>query len=83
MMNPIEHSLVEVVKTNITSQRQANVLEARLIASIPDIAVNFGIEDCDHILRIESLSKPVSAAVVIDRRKTWGYVAEVLEDCLL
>lgn len=44
--------MVEVFKTNITENGEANILMAIIDQHYPDYQVNFDLEDCDRILRI-------------------------------
>jgi hypothetical protein len=54
-VHPIEsHRVVEVFKTNITSEQMANRILKQLTALWPELKVNFDLEDCDKILRVES-----------------------------
>lgn len=48
------NSHIEVFRTNITHYKQAVNLKRELLASCPYYKVNFDLEDCDKILRIES-----------------------------
>lgn len=41
---------------------------------------NFDLEDCDHILRVETQS--IAASTIIDELKNVGYRCEELEDIL-
>ncbi|KAA2240896.1 hypothetical protein F0L74_19565 [Chitinophaga agrisoli] len=45
--------MVEVFKTNVEHATQATQLVALLLQHFPDSRVNFDLEDCDRILRIE------------------------------
>jgi hypothetical protein len=46
--------MVEVFKTNIRKIRQAEKIIEKLKFIFPDYKINFDLEDCDKILRIES-----------------------------
>jgi hypothetical protein len=46
--------MVEVFKTNIEDRRLAARLRAELELLFPGTRINFDLEDCDKILRIES-----------------------------
>ena len=45
---------VEVFTTNVQEVAQANNLILLLLEIFPDYSINFDLEDCDRILRIES-----------------------------
>lgn len=44
---------VEVFKTNVKSNAAARQLATRLQLLFPDSRINFDLEDCDKVLRIE------------------------------
>ena len=44
--------MVEIFKTNIDEQ-QAEVLLKQLSKTFPEFKINFDLEDCDKVLRIE------------------------------
>jgi len=46
--------MVEVFKTNIRNHSTAILVKIELLALFPDCKINFDLEDCDRILRIES-----------------------------
>ena len=71
--------MVEVFKTNVTSIRRANNLADVIQQHFKDYKVNFDLDDCDHILRIES-PHDVDAEHVIEFLKYIGVTAEVLLD---
>jgi hypothetical protein len=70
--------MVEVFKTNIEDRELAARLRAELQALFPGTRINFDLEDCDRILRIES-ADCIAAEI---ERVVWsrGFWCEVLED---
>jgi hypothetical protein len=46
--------MIEVFKTNIDDRELAEELRAELQALFPGTRINFDLQDCDRILRIES-----------------------------
>ena len=48
--------MVEVFKTNVQEEYQAEVIVAELYAYFPGYAINFDLADCDNILRVEAES---------------------------
>ena len=69
--------MVEVFKTNIQSVNAAIGLKKILSKEFPDIQINFDLDDCDKILRIEGNSIP--AYSVIEIVKMEGFHCEILE----
>ncbi|ALJ04856.1 hypothetical protein APS56_06845 [Pseudalgibacter alginicilyticus] len=45
---------VEIFKTNVTHNQLANKIIADLNQLYPNYNINFDLEDCDKVLRIES-----------------------------
>lgn len=68
--------MVEIFKTNITDESQAGLVIQLLIEQWPQYLVNFDLEDCDHILRVESAF--VENEKIITFMKWKGYVCETL-----
>lgn len=46
--------MVEVFTTDVQEVAQANYLIIMLLKIFPDYSINFDLEDCDRILRVES-----------------------------
>lgn len=69
---------VEVFKTNVQTRQQAQVLLGRLCLSFPDHVINFDLEDCDRILRVEG--EGVDAERLILLMASYGLECSVLED---
>jgi len=68
--------MVEVFKTNVDQPEHSEMLIDQLISHIPNSDINFDLEDCDKILRIEAES--VSNQLIIEILHQNGYQAEVL-----
>jgi hypothetical protein len=47
--------IVEVFKTNVDEVELADKLIEQLLDHFPDSLINFDMEDCDKILRVEAL----------------------------
>jgi len=68
--------MVEVFKTNVEQPEHSEMIIDQLMNQIPNIQINFDLEDCDKILRIEAES--VSNQLIIEILHRNGYHAEVL-----
>jgi len=68
--------MVEVFKTNVERAEHSEMLIDQIISHIPNSNINFDLEDCDKILRIEAES--VSNQIIIEILHQNGYYAEVL-----
>ncbi|MCB9047313.1 MAG: hypothetical protein H6550_14360 [Chitinophagales bacterium] len=44
--------MIEVFKTNVSEQQQADKLIGLLLNLLPNSNINFDLEDCDKVLRI-------------------------------
>lgn len=76
METPI-NSKVEVFKTNVEDPAQAAKLVGLLQKHITNSSVNFDLEDCDNVLRIEG--PEVSLPLVVGILKDYGYKCQPLE----
>jgi hypothetical protein len=67
---------VEVFKTNVRQKRQARVLLNKLTKQFPMFKINFDLEDCDKILRVEgsNIRQEKIAKLVTEN----GYCCDVL-----
>ena len=45
--------MIEVYKTNVSEASQAELLAALLLQHFPGSRIDFDLEDCDKVLRIE------------------------------
>ena len=72
--------MIEVFKTDVASQEQADLLLKQIRNAFEDLIVNFDLEDCDNILRVESKSGFVHALTVKEFLLKLGCNAEVLPD---
>lgn len=69
--------MVEVFKTNISDKTIANKIAEDLHSHFPGGKINFDLEDCDKILRVESDKVHPNEVTKILTHK--GYLCEVLE----
>ncbi len=72
--------MVEVFSTNIKTEKQADLLLEYFRRKFPDYKINFDLEDCDHILRIECHYNQIDAESIMEMVKDFGLVAEILPD---
>jgi hypothetical protein len=68
--------MVEVFKTNVASQTQANSILISLLKKFPSHKINFDLDDCDKILRVHG--KNISVKKVIELVNENGYECEIL-----
>ncbi len=73
--------MVEVFKTNVCELYQAEMLLDKMRQQFNEYHVNFDLEDCDKILRVEhALKEPVKVLMVMDLIKELGFSIELLPD---
>jgi hypothetical protein len=67
---------VEIFKTNVADESTAEQVINSLLELIPEARINFDLEDCDKILRIEHLHIPIFE--IENLLMTLGYSCQVL-----
>jgi len=70
-------AVVEVFKTDVRDEMSAKEILNRLRSIFPDYKINFDLDDCDKILRVEG--EILSPLVVAEVLKEAGFICEVLE----
>jgi tRNA G26 N,N-dimethylase Trm1 len=71
-----DDTMVEIFKTNIISKNDAQRMLNLLSDKYPNLKINFDLNDCDKILRIEGES--IEPEKIIELIYTSGYQCEVL-----
>lgn len=69
--------MIEVFKTNVQTQKQANEILRLLSTKYPAAKVNFDLSDCDKILRI--VESKIFVDEIIKQLKQTGFKCEVLQ----
>jgi hypothetical protein len=69
-------AMVEVFKTNIRHYYQSQSLIKKLLEYFPGIMVNFDLEDCDKILRVEG--NGICPVKIVELITADGYECETL-----
>jgi hypothetical protein len=69
--------MVEVFKTNISDNSLTKGIINKLEIKLPNSKINFDLEDCDRILRIES--ENINPIVIIEVLLKEGFKCEVLD----
>ena len=70
--------MIEVFKTNVQEKDKSRVLIKKLLEQFPASKINFDLEDCDKILRIDS--KTIAPRSVIKLLQDTGFDCEELAD---
>jgi hypothetical protein len=74
----IGKEVVEVFRTNVLHQRDADILITRLNVEF-GYEANFDLEDCDKILRVKAFQLIIDS-IVVELLASAGFFAEVLPD---
>lgn len=69
--------MVEVFKTNVQKETDTNHIIAIIQREFPTYKVNFDLEDCDKILRVEGTD--LQSNIIIDCVNCLGYSCRILE----
>lgn len=72
--------MIEVFKTNVKTQHQADRVVKHLHKSFVEYKINFDLEDCDKILRVEYKTGIVQSSGIINLLTKLGIEIQVLED---
>lgn len=70
--------MVEVFKTNVRSIQKSIKLLSKIREYSPELLINFDLDDCDNILRVEGKRVPINT--IIKTLLSEGYLCEVLEE---
>ena len=62
---------IKIFKTDVVCSNDANYIICCLQKLVFDTQINFDLQDCDHILRIEG--KHISSKKIVDSLKKMGY----------
>lgn len=69
--------MVEVFKTNVDEEHTSKVLLQKLLEHFPENKMNFDLEDCDKILRVEGES--VLPGRIMELLNKAGHQCEMLD----
>jgi hypothetical protein len=74
--------MIEIFRTNIIRQKDANKILDKIHSAFPGYVANFDMDDCDHILRIKSHETLICQTTIIKLIENFGFFSEVLPDVL-
>jgi hypothetical protein len=69
--------MVEVFKTNVQKAIQAKKIISQLNHHFPNSKINFDLEDCDKVLRVEG--KNIAVGKVVELVEQNGFICAELE----
>ena len=69
--------MIEVFKTNVQEFSEAQKLVALLRRHFPDSKINFDLDDCDKVLRVEGNNLRIEKVMTLVTEK--GFLCKVLD----
>lgn len=69
--------IVEIFKTNVEKETETNYIIAVIKRQFPSYKINFDLEDCDKILRVEGLD--IQYANIMNYVNCLGYTCERID----
>ena len=69
--------MIEVFKTNVQEFSEAQKLVALLLRHFPDSKINFDLDDCDKVLRVECNNLRIEKIMTLVTEK--GFLCTVLD----
>ena len=69
--------MIEIFKTNVQKKSDSNYIISITKQQFPDCKINFDLEDCDRILRIEG--GRFNSKQIIEHLNLQGYICVPLE----
>lgn len=75
----VTNHTVEVFKTDVSDVKQADKIIRRLNVLFPNHKINFDLDDCDNILRVESVLGDIEAQEIIEEVEDMNHTIEILE----
>ncbi len=72
--------MIEVFKTSVALENEAKRLIAVLDSHLLKHHINFDLEDCDKIMRVENRNGSVQTSLIESILDKEGYLCEVMPD---
>lgn len=69
--------MVEIFKTNVQEFSEAQKLVALLRRHFPDSKINFDLDDCDKVLRVEGSNLRIEKVMALVMEK--GFLCKVID----
>jgi len=72
--------VVEIFRTNVSHASEANSITRNLRGHFPSCKINFDLDDCDRILRIEGRGCDINITSILEIVKAHHYDIELIMD---
>jgi hypothetical protein len=76
----MDYGIVEIFKTDVTDNQKSSILIGMLQERFPSYIINFDLDDCDNILRIESHFEDIDIPSVIEFISNLNTQITLIED---
>lgn len=70
--------MVNIFKTNVQSQQEADYIVDQLLKEYPKTQINFDLYDCDKILRVEGIKLEKISSGLVEQVRELGYFCDEL-----
>lgn len=72
--------MIEIFATSVETEEQAVIVLKHLQLAYPTYKINFDLEDCDNILRVENFNDKLNVRGIKRILTALGFKADVLPD---
>ncbi|GIZ08162.1 hypothetical protein [Flavobacterium sp. UMI-01] len=72
--------MIEIYRTNIIKEEDAQQMLRQLRQFFPHYKIDFDLEDCDHILRVETFEETLDNDAILRVVTDDGFYIEILSD---
>ncbi|MBE0392414.1 hypothetical protein [Flavobacterium sp. PL002] len=72
--------MIEIYKTNVLKKKQAKEITKKIKALFSNYKINFDLEDCDHIMRVDTRCGILDNNTIIEIFRENNFYIEILPD---
>lgn len=72
--------MVEIFKTNVEEVSKASSIVEKLLQQFPAYRINFDLNDCDRILRVETRDAAVDIDAIIESAEKYSFEIALIPD---
>ncbi|MEO1053181.1 MAG: hypothetical protein AAFX87_21290 [Bacteroidota bacterium] len=70
---------IEIFETNVSSEKDANVLQGLFGIAFPKLKINFDLWDPQCVLRVQSLQEQIDESIITSYLNKLGFEASQIE----
>jgi len=79
-INSKRQTMVEIFKTNVEEVSMASIIVEKLHQEFPAYRINFDLNDCDRILRVETRGGVVDIDAIIESAEKHSFKISLIPD---